>query len=186
MPTPPQTFNDSRSYASVTSNLTSEDYVGLLVGEASGNWNPATHPRQLNSGQWTVDSEEPITVTTEHLVIKGDKEIVVPVGVQGIAEKEIISYEFDLRYDPTAIQPVGDAADVAGTVSRGLMVVANPFEPGLLRVVVYGPMPIIEDGVLLNLRFAVVGGAGSVSQLTFERIMFKMRLIIENGELRIE
>ncbi|MBK8467297.1 MAG: hypothetical protein IPL32_15880 [Chloracidobacterium sp.] len=43
---------------------------------------------------------------------------------------------------------------------------------GLLRVVVYGAIPINEDGVLLNLRFLAVGAEGTVSQLTFERIMF--------------
>jgi hypothetical protein len=65
-----------------------------------------------------------------------------------------------------------NSVDVVGTVSRGLMVVVNPNEPGLLRVVVYGAMPIESDGVLLNLRFTAVGPVGSVSPLTFERIMF--------------
>ena len=57
-------------------------------------------------------------------------------------------------------------------VSRGLIAVANPNKPGLLRVVVYGPMPIDGDGVLLNLRFTAVGTSGSISPLTFERILF--------------
>ena len=58
------------------------------------------------------------------------------------------------------------------TVSRGLLVVTNATEPGLLRVVVYGTMPIDTDGVLLNLRFTAVGAAGAVSALTWERIIF--------------
>ncbi len=176
LPTPP--YNDSRTYASVTSNVASEDFVAILVGEASGNWNPATHPRTVNSGQWTVNSEEgsiaekPITVTAEHVITPVNMEIVIPVSVQGAADKAIISYEFNLRYDPLVIQPLEHPAVLTGTVSRGLMVVANPYKPGLLRVVVYGPMPIDQNGVLLNLRFTAVGGAGSVSLLTFERMMF--------------
>ena len=67
-----------------------------------------------------------------------DKEISIPVNVQGVADKGIISYEFDLRYDPAMIQPLENPVDVAGTVSRGLSVVTNAVEPGLLRVVVYG------------------------------------------------
>ena len=58
---------------------------------------------------------------------------------------------------------------MAGTISRGLSVVTNSSEPGLLRVAVYGPMPIDGNGVLLNLRFTAVGKAGSVSPLLFER-----------------
>jgi len=63
-------------------------------------------------------------------------------------------------------------ADIKDTASRGLSVVANATEPGLLRVVVYGAWPITEDGVLLNLKFIAVGEPGLVSPLTFERIMF--------------
>ena len=86
--------------------------------------------------------------------------------------KGIIAYEFDLRYDPTVIQPQDNPVELAGSVSAGLSTAANAKEPGLLRVAVYGPMPIDEDGLLLNLRFTSVGKAGSVSLVTFERIMF--------------
>ena len=180
LPTAPQTYDDSRTYASVTSNVTGEDFVGILVGEVSGNWNPANHPRpggRVESGESRVESEdgetaESIRVTVQEVVTAAEKELVVPVNVQGVADKGIISYEFDLRYDPSVIQPLADPVDVAGTVSRGLMVVANPNKPGLLRVVVYGPIPIYENGVLLNLRFTALGTAGSVSPMTWERIMF--------------
>jgi len=90
----------------------------------------------------------------------------------GVANKDIISYEFDLRYDPSVMQPLADIADVKGTVSAGFFVVTNANEPGLLRVVVYGALPISKNGVLLNLRFVALGKKGSVSPLTFERIMF--------------
>jgi hypothetical protein len=80
-----------------------------------------------------------------------------------VTAKDVISYEFNLRYDQSVIQTLEDPVDVVGTVSRGLMVVTNPIQPGLLRVIVYGPIPIDGDGVLLNLRFAAVGKAGSVS-----------------------
>jgi len=68
------------------------------------------------------------------------------------------------------------------------MVVTNPYEPGLLRVVVYGPMPIDENGVLLNLRFAAVGSAGAVSPLTFEQVMFNegdIAITITDGRVEL-
>ncbi len=189
----------SRTYPSVTSNITGDDYIGLLIGEVTGNWAPTaarpggssegvSSPHISNgssapSGALTYvratdtlrDSQGPergVTITLPNIEAASDKDIIVPVNVQGAADKGIISYEFDLRYDPSVIQPLPDPADVAGTVSRGLSVVTNATEPGLLRVVVYGAMPIDENGVLLNLRFTAVGAAGSVSPLTFERIMF--------------
>ena len=193
LPTVPQAYDDSRTYASVTGNLTGEDFVGILVGEASGNWNPVTHPRTVNSGQWTVESQDggkatPITVTVQDVVTAANMEIVIPVSVEGVKGKEIISYEFDLIYDPAMIQPLENPVDVSGTVSRGLMVVVNPNDPCLLRVVVYGPMPIDENGVLLNLRFTAVGKAGAVSPLTFERIMFnegEPQVMMTNGQVEL-
>ena len=99
-------------------------------------------------------------------------EVLIPVAVQGAAGKDIISYEFALRYDPSVIQPQADPVDLTGTASRGLSAVANAAEPGLLRVVVYGPSPIDGNGVLLNLRFRAIGTPGSASPLTWERIIF--------------
>lgn len=166
LPTPPATYIDSRSYASVAGNLTGEDYVALLVGEASGNWNPAAHPRQAQRAGTDTCVELP------NLTVSTDKEIIIPVKVSGAADKDIISYEFDLRFDPAVIQPIAEPADVTGTASRGLSVVANPNEPGLLRIVVYGAMPIDKDGVLLNLKFSAIGSPGSISPLKWEHIMF--------------
>ena len=195
LPTPP--YNDSRTYPSVTSNLTGEDYVALLIGEASGNYNPATNPRPENrteNGKWKTESEDGdlaeklITVTAQPVITTADREIVVPVSVDGIAGKDVNSYEFDLRYDPSVVQPSENPVDVKGTVSRGLFAVANPNEPGLLRVVVYGPLPIDENGVLLNLKFTAVGASGSVSPLTFERIMFnedESQVMITDGRVEI-
>ena len=101
-----------------------------------------------------------------------DQEMVVPVNVHNVANTGVISYEFDLRYDPSVIQPVRQAVDVKGTASHGLTSVVNSTQPGLLRVVVYGATAIDADGVLLNLRFMAVGKPGTVSPLTFEGIIF--------------
>src|ERR1043166_7601133 len=166
MPTAPATYNDSRTYASVTSNLTGEDYVAILVGEVTGNYNPANNARPA------VGPEQNVSLELPQIAALMGKEVVVPMRVQGAVDKNITSYEFDLRYDPSIIQPLADPVDVAKTASRGLSFVTNANEPGRLRVVMYGAYPIDEDGVLLNLRFTAVGKPGSASPLSFERIMF--------------
>jgi hypothetical protein len=155
----------SRTYASTVGTIANENYDALLMGEVSGNW--------TNTGSRPVSSKQKsIAVGLPKLTSRSNKEIVVPVRVRGVANTDVIAYEFDLRYDPLVMQPQTDPVDLARTVSRGLTAVANGGEPGLLRVVVYGPMPITEDGVLLNLRFISVGKPGSASPLSFERIMF--------------
>ncbi|MFN0278762.1 MAG: cohesin domain-containing protein [Pyrinomonadaceae bacterium] len=183
----------TRVYNPVSGNLTGQDYIGILIGETTGNW--AAGPLRPAGGGAArsglaasrkgeafplIGGQSPEMQGPERGIAVGlpsvrgsvEKEIVIPVSVRGVADKGIISYEFDLRYDPAVIQPLAEPVDVAGTVSRGLSVVTNASEPGLLRVVVYGAFPIDSDGVLLNLRFTTVGAAGSVSSLAFERIMF--------------
>jgi len=166
----------TRTYDPVTGNLTGEDYVGLLIGEVTGNWVPGPL-RPAGASLETGDSRLEPEVSRQLAVAVGsqttdEKEIVVPIMIDGIADQEIISYEFDLRYDPSVMQPAAESVDVARTASRGLSFVVNPYEPGLLRVVMYGATPIDSNEVLLKLRFTVVGKAGTISPLTFERIFF--------------
>lgn len=176
----------TRTYASVIDNLTGEDYVGILIGEVTGNWTPSA-ARQLVGKQFTVISPD-ILVDLPTIVTTTDNEVVVPVSVHGTENKEIISYEFDLRYDPAVIQPLVEPVDVTSTASRGLSFVTNIEEPGLLRVVVYGAYPVERDGLLLNLRFTAVGSFGSASPLLFDRIMFnegESDVITTDGQVEI-
>lgn len=162
-----------RTYSSVTGDLTGEDFVGLLIGDVTGNWTPSA-ARSADARQSTDERifESEIRVEIPEASSDAEKEIILPLNVERIADKNVISYEFDLRYDPNVIQPLTEPIVVTGTVSRGLTVVTNELEPGLLRVIAYGPMPIQADGVLLNLRFATVGASGLMSPLSLERIMF--------------
>jgi hypothetical protein len=159
----------SRSYMSVAGPITGQDFMGFLFGDVSGNWG--------NSGARAVNASGPVrgaAVSLQQITGRAGKEVVLPVKVDGVADRNIISYEFDLRYDPTIIQPMADPADVTGTASRALSVVTNSREPGLLRVVAYGAVPLDNNnnGVLMNLRFTLVGEAGSSSPLVWERILF--------------
>ncbi|MFN0279465.1 MAG: cohesin domain-containing protein [Pyrinomonadaceae bacterium] len=165
----------NRTYSSVTASITNQDYAALLMGEVSGNWLNTARPEgsvrspHVSKGS---TSRRGITVAMPSVTALTGDEIVVPISVKGVANKGIISYEFNLRYDPLVLQPLAELVNVDGTVSRGLMFVVNPNEPGLLRVAVYGPMPISENGILLNLRFVAIGANGSASHLSFERILF--------------
>lgn len=156
----------SRSYASIGSSIGGEDYTALLMGEVSGNW--------TNTGARPANEAGPDSpaVAAPRISTVPNAELLVPVTVENVVNKGIIAYEFDLRYDPTVIQPTDAPVDLIGTVSRGLTVVTKTDEPGLLRVAVFGPMPIESNGLLLNLRFKAVGVSGSISALSWESFMF--------------
>lgn len=167
----------SKMYPSVDSAISGENYTALLMGEVSGNWaNTGSRPVDSNSQSSAADHtngpERPIEVNLPTVGSAAGDEIIIPVNLEGAIGKGIISYEFDLRYDPSVLQPLADPIHLKGTAGRGLSAVFNAKEPGLLRVVMYGALPIAEDGVLLNLRFTAVGKPGATSLLTWARIMF--------------
>jgi len=171
----------SNTHVSITTDIT-EDYAALLMGDVSGNWGD---PSSFRSA---FGPERSTAVTAARMSAKPEDDILVPVNIQGAADKGIIAYQFDLRYDPAVIQPQANAVDLAGTVSRGFMTVVNAIEPGLLRVVVYGPIEIDSNGVLLNLRFKAVGAPGTVSPLTWDSILFNEgdpRATMTDGQIEI-
>jgi Cohesin domain/Dockerin type I domain len=172
----------SRPYASVTSSISGQDYTALLMGEVSGNW--------LNTGARAVNAAGPesVSVSAPRLVTSANGEILMPVSVENVVNKGVIAYEFDLRYDPLVVQPQADPVDLIGSVSRGLTAVAKTDEPGLLRVAVYGALPIDSNGLLLTLKFTAIGTPSSVTPLTWERFMFNegdATTLAANGEVEI-
>jgi hypothetical protein len=157
----------SRNYATVTNALSGEDYIGLLMGEVSGNWtNSGARPASVRG------PEREVTVTPLAPVTAPKRRFTVPLLISGAANSGIISYQFDLKFDPEVIRPIADPADLTGTASRDLKVVTNSHEPGVLRVVVYGPRAIEDDGVLLNLRFVAIGKPGESCPLNIENLEF--------------
>lgn len=156
----------TRTYSSVTSNITGQDFVGLLSGDVTGNWIPTT---ARDTGV-TPPASEVVVMMPRLTVNNGDFNI--PVTIEGAENKDILAYEFDLRYDPKVIRPQDSPVDITETASRGLFVVANAEKAGLLKVVVYGPMPIDSRPLLLNLRFTAIGAPDSRSLLTWAHAMF--------------
>jgi len=179
-PYPAGSWPVSRTYAGpILGEITGQDYVGILMGDVTGNWtNTGARVSSPHLSKGAVGADEPsnsvcsVAIELTNVSAHSGQEIVVPVTVEGIANKDVISYEFDLSYDPSVIQPVADPIDIKDTASHGMAYAINTDTPGILRVVFYGPLPIDEDGILLNLRFTTIGAPGSVSPLSFEQIMF--------------
>ncbi len=186
----------SKTYGAITGFLPGQNFTALLMGDVSGNWGvpgavPVGQVRKIEDGGQDVERSTPgsvVSVELPALFAPIGREIVLPVTVQGAANKDLIAYEFSLRYDPSVIQPSAEPVDVMGTASRSLSVVTNAQEPGLLRVVLYGAFPIDRDGLLLNLRFLAVGKAGSVSPLKWERLKFnegRPKAIVKDGKVTL-
>ena len=177
------------------SNIVGEDYGAVLMGDVTGNWcDPASGVSPCSgtgsiggAGRPATGPERATAVRAQNVVAPAGSDVVVPVTIQGAANKGIVSYQFDLRYDASVIQPQANAVTL-GTISSDYNVVFNPITPGLLKVAVYGLTPLSDSGVLLNFNFTAVGSPFSVSPLTWENFMFNeggIRMNIINGQVEL-
>lgn len=101
--------------------------------------------------------------------------VTVPVTVGNTTGENIISYDFQVTYDPTIVQPVGGAActgntciDVAGTLSSTMLMTPNTANSGHFIVSAFQANAISGAGTLINLKFNVIGTIGQSTTLIFE------------------
>ncbi len=159
----------SVNYGVVTSDLNNQNYRAFLLGDVDGSWLASPPPPLAQLSQPTKNSviaSVPFTAATPKATIN------VPFRIDNLQGKTVGSYQFTLEYDPGVIEAVPNAASVLGTNSESLTVISNSPTPGVLKVAVYGALPVSGDGVYVNLRFAVTGGPGSVSPLNIVGFRF--------------
>ena len=175
----------SRSYPNVQTSYTGQDYSAILLGEVTGNWNPAGPLRPVLSEQATEPANQAGKVNPkekpEQVVLvsaplpqatSNGANFAIPLTTSNTTGEGILGYQFDLIYDSSVIVPQITPCDNTGTISSGLSVVCNPNTPGILKVVLFGTMPINGSGTLLKLNFNAVGTAGMTSPLTLQNFMF--------------
>ena len=169
----------SRTYPSVLTSSANQNYDAILLGDVTGNWNPAGPLRPDFDGQ----SEQvelngkpqkgvSVNATLPPSVASGAN-FTVDLTVANSTGEDILGYQFDLLYDANVIRASEVApCDNAGTISNGLSTVCNPGTPGVLRVVLFGASPIDKAGTLLKLNFTAVGKVGAKSTLRFQNFIF--------------
>jgi hypothetical protein len=155
----------NRLYNPLSSNLSNENYDAVLVGDVSGNWTSPTGPSG-NTGT-TVQ----IPVTLPNLSTKAGSSVTVPVKVGNFGTSRIVSYDFEIEFDPSVLQLLDSPVDVAGTLSDAFTITPNP-AAGRLRVSGFGLARLEGSGTLLNLKFNVVGAPGASSALTWRGFAF--------------
>lgn len=157
----------NRSYANVNSDYTGEDYVALLMGDVSGNWHQAITPARPA----ILDGEKPLAIEAPEVLAASGSTVTIPISIGDTSRSRIVSYQFDLRYNSSVIEPISEPVEVSGSLSDRMVVTANPTEPGVLRVVVFGSEPLVGSGELLKLRFNVIGPVESSTEITWENFI---------------
>jgi hypothetical protein len=154
--TPPSTTPD-------VANDSTQDYIGLLMGDVDGNWS-AMPMGPLSSID--RDPDKAVKASLPTVKAPAGSPFSIPLSLTDLRGREVNSFQFDIEYGPAVIRPANIAADLNGTLGEGLSVVSNSPTPGLLKVAVYGTAPVVGDGAYVNLHFVAVGKIGAATPLT--------------------
>jgi len=99
-----------------------------------------------------------IVVSAPEFTLNEDEPFDVPITTTMIQpDMDVISYQFNLNYDPAVIQYDGFTA---GALSPNMLVVYN-VEPGLINIAYADNNPITGEGELLSFQFTALEGGVS-------------------------
>ncbi len=161
----------SRSYPSLVSNQTNQDYDALLIGDVDGNWTPAApDPASFQKSQ--APSATNLALSLPSVVAPpGSTDVSIPVMVNGTLTNGdfVLGYTIEISFDPSVLVPHSPSFNTTGTVSSTGVVTENTGVSGRLRLVVDFQNPLIFTGqqTLIILRFDVVGTQGQMSGLNW-------------------
>ena len=137
-----------------------ENYSAYLMGDVNGDWDPAVAPFTPDSDLFFEDA---VVASAPYMAAEAGTQIIVPIRLENLKRMEVGAFQFDIAFDPAVIESGTPAVSVTGTLSESLKVTSNYFTPGLLKVAIYGAVPVGGDGVYVNLEFRVIGSPGSAS-----------------------
>ncbi len=175
----------SRAYTpNVLIDYADQNYVALLMGDVTGNWDHPFGDPNLTS---EYESSQ-LNIAAAKMSAPSGTTLNVPVTIGDTTGLGIRAYEFDLHYDANLLEPASSAAGLAGTVSEGRVLTINASKKGVLRIVTFGADPLEGQGDLLRFNFNVIGAANSSTVLRWENFRINeggINFKAENGEVNV-
>ena len=101
----------------------------------------------------------------------GSGGFIVPISVGDVTGLGIVSFEFQVTFDPSVVQMASPSIDRTGTLvgqTQTWSIVTNFSNPGHMIVAGWSWQELAGSGTLIKLRFNVVGSPGQSTALTFE------------------
>jgi len=98
--------------------------------------------------------------------------LTVPINVSDTTGKNALSYDAVLAFNPSVLRLQNPPFDRTGTLSANLTVTTNSPTAGRLNISGFSSSPLTGSGVLLNLKFDVIGSLNSCSDLNWTSLRF--------------
>lgn len=193
----------TRSYQSLSSSFSGENFEAVLIGEVSGDWMPPAGSEaemdkeneilsavEENGNQKNdeLNAEAEISFPIELSQTSADEILVVPVMLTNYAGRAISAYSFDVHFDPNVLQLDSEMPiETSETLSRGKMIAHNVSKSGRIGIAAAGGSEngtaggAARGGILLKLRFNVTGTAAQKSGGLTD-LAFRQNAVFEDGD----
>ena len=141
---------------------------GCDKGSVEGSFACACTPTHTSTNTPTATPTiPPVTVALPNVSASPGALVIVPIIVGDTTGLNIISYDFQISFNPDIVQPASPSFDQTGTVSSGMSIKPNPNNAGHYIVSAFQTNPLTGAGTLLNLKFNIVATTAQVTALTF-------------------
>jgi hypothetical protein len=159
----------SRSYPTLSGNLTNQNYDAVLVGDVSGNWTPAG-PEGPPKGPIAAPNAPLVNVSVSlpTMVSGGAATVMVPVIVGDTTGQGIIAYDFTFTFNTSVLQLQPTPFSTTGTLSNTWNITPNTTIPGQIHIVAFNTVALSGSGTLIKINFNVVGALAATTPLTWQ------------------
>jgi hypothetical protein len=152
-PTGPGCVYGEIRYNPLGANATGQDFIAILMGDVSGNWQPGAAPitaSLASAPQNASSSSAKVSVGKKHA--KAGSVVTLPIKIANA--KGVIGVDLDLQYDANVLVPL---LVEKTRLSRDMTLEQYLAEPGVVRIALFGAEGLHNGGVLLYVSFSVIG-----------------------------
>ena len=164
----------SLGFPNLSADQTNQNFQAILVGDVTGNWLPPSGPVPLPLKATAASPVAPGVTIVVSLPFKQDAPgpTTIPISVGDTTGQGIGSFAMDISFDSSVLQPQATPYDTAGTLSSGWLITPNTATTGHLILNGFSTTDMAGQGIMLNLKFNVVGAGGAQTPLTWVNFTF--------------
>lgn len=151
--------------------ITLKEGNNIIVARAKDNANQYSTEASIIV-TYVPPNEPCVTITLPTIEANSGSTIKIPIDVDDISGKNIISYSFKVTYNSDVVSIESPYIEPQGTLSEGWQVLSNTDVTGEIVVAGIGTTTLGGGGELVKLVFKIIGKAGETTSLTCSSFVF--------------
>jgi hypothetical protein len=167
---PPIIYETDRYYSPLNENLTAENFIGVRLGDVTGNWSSETSRKKYR--------DDPEAFLPD-IVAGANTSVSIPLTVNEITDLE--AFDITILYDATILTAIDATLDDTVLESDNYSLEFNCNESGAVTLIIYATSNLFTgSGEIAYIEFDIIAEAGSFSDLIFSRFDVNETDYLEN------